>query len=1369
MLLAAMPAHAQTYPSILATNSPLDWWRFDESVTSPAINEIANSAPTTGTNGTGYVVGGVTLGQTGVVGNSAFFSNPGQGTGNCSARIDIPNSPMFNPVPPFSIEFWAMPNAPWAPSDTTGLAPVSSISICGSASDEGARSGYTFYVNSTGWSMRIGGLQSYSAVVTANTGISTTNFTHVVGEFDGTTAFLYINGVLAASIVAEGGPFSPNNFFPTRIGGSSLPGSEYEDANGQVLFGSGNRGWDGWVDEFAVYNTLLSSNTIMAHYTAGTTSPSTYDALVLASSPIGYWHLDEPAYTTPNPSNTVAADSGSLADFGTNTLGALADQAGVPGTGDKSVFYNGAAGSLVLDTGVTNLLDIAGGSLTLAAWINPLSFGFVSDIIAQGYDEATYSENFLRVGDSYDWAYFQDNSSGGNYNTNVVPDVDFYEVGAFTGGNPGYVSAVFPAPPGDIGHWVFLVGTYDSSTANWNLYRNGNLVAQFADPLPTPGPAPVNIPWAVGSRSNPNPYFGMFFAGEIAEASIMTNALDAATISNLYNSAALPPVITAAPIAPSPAYLGSAATFSVWADGSGTLAYQWYSNGVAVSGQTGTNFSLSGLTAASSADYSVVVSNAYGSVTSAVALVVTPTLPPVTLAPATETRWLGFPLSFAPASLPSQQLSFQWQFDGSAISGATLSSYTAPANTAGSYTLVISNGFAVATSTVATLSIKTSPDAYVSTILADQPLAYLRLDESSGPTAYDYAGGNNGTYFGNITLGVPGYSLIDTDTAAFFPGTALSYVGNINPDINFAGKTSEFSIEAWANGGPNQISGAAVIAKGHSNNGTTANQQFAIIVTSGNYAFFVGDDKADEAAAVATTGPDGSWHHLVGVCDEVGGAVTLYIDGAVASSASTSSLDAGGIINQLDPVSIGSESSGPDPTYDIPYDGTISQVAIYPTNLSPSQVYAHYAAAYGTNLAPFITTQPVSVTNYITYPVSLSVAAAGSVPLTYQWNKVGSGAISGATTATYTVANPSASDNGTYTVTIANNVGTTNSLPATITILPVPTNPPSISSLVVHLTFDNTLEDASGRGNNATYETSGTFTTTSNPLTFVPGQIGEAFVYETDVNTNSFANGGLTNAYYATLGVRPDLQFGSSVSFTVSMWVQLPPNYGTEETSYSGNDLPFFTDTIGSTFGAGYVFAPSFGGPTADTPGGFAYSLGGTTSTIGAYGAKDLINDGNWHNLIYVVDRTAAAVVVYLDGQVGAQTVEAAGSVASVGDIDVANAATIGQDPTGLYPQASDGQILIDDLGVWTRALTPLEAESIFLAGSVNQLSFTGATNTLTLTTTTTNGTQLTLSFGSGTLQGATNLSGPWTTISNITSPYTVSPTNTLEFFRAKF
>ena len=1100
--LATLPARGQNYPTLIEAQSPVDYWRLNETNHSPAINTISNLG-STGAAGTGYVLSGALTGEPGIVGHSVRVFNLSQDVGQETNMVDIPNLPELNPEPPFTIEYWMKPNLPFEPNDstnaqgnlipdTTGLCVLSSLSP---NPEQDSRSGYLFYALPGSLTFRIGGEGGYAATAAANVALSNANWTHVVGEFDGTNASIYINGVLAGT-GAVNNSFHINQWAPTRLGGIELDGSEYLFLDNYVFLFSGYRGFDGWIDEFAVYNSILSSNAIAAHYRTATNNPSAYDALILASSPAGYWNMDEPAFTPPNPSTyPFAADLGSLGENGTNMYGALADQPGVPGLSadSGSVLYSGEVGSLMLDTNeMTPSFTGTGEEITLAAWIRPttLGIGYAGDIIAQGYDDVL-SENYLRIADSFDWE-----GSG-------TPDVTYYDVGsvddAFDGGP--YFSAIFPVPPGDIGNWVFLVGTYDG--ANWNLYRNGALVAQTADG--GIGPNFVQAAWSVVSRSDPDPYFGFFFPGSISEAAIFTNALDTNMILDLYNSVHRLPVITQAPQAPSPAYLGSSATFSVWADGPGTLSYQWTSNNVPLTGQTGTNLTINGLTADANATYAVIVTDPYGAVTSSVALMVTPTLPPATLVPSEETRWIGSPLSFAPASLPNQQLSYQWQMNGNAIPGANQATYTAPSavSSAGTYTLVISNSFGVATSTPAMLSVLTPPAGYATTIVGDNPLSYFRLDETNGTTAYDYAGGNNGTYNGNYQLGQPGALSYDPDFAVTFSGATNCYLGGIGPTaINSHGTTAEFSIEAWANGAAGQVDGSAVIVKGTGNNGARfTTEQFAIGVQSGFYRFYVNDNLGGTAAAIATSGPDGKWHHLVGVCDSAGPGLTFYIDGVAAATSDLSQLNGGGILSSTDPVSIGAERSGVLPDYDLDYAGTIDEVAIYAYALTPSQVQAHYAATFGPDTAPFITVEPVSVTNYVNLPVTLTAIGAGTIPLSYQWNKVGSGPIAGATSNSFTIPNLAFADAGQYTVGLTNAIGGILSTTVTVTVLAPPTNPPAIAGLVMHLTFDGNLLDATGRGNNATNEASGGATLITN--NYVPGQIGEAFTYQTTVTGSS--------------------------------------------------------------------------------------------------------------------------------------------------------------------------------------------------------------------------------------------------------------------------
>ena len=82
--------------------------------------------------------------------------------------------------------------------------------------------------------------------------------------------------------------------------------------------------------------------------------------------------------------------------------------------------------------------------------------------------------------------------------------------------------------------------------------------------------------------------------------------------------------------------------------------------------------------------------------------------------------------------------------------------------------------------------------------------------------------------------------------------------------------------------------------------------------------------------------------------------------------------------------------------------------------------------------APSITTQPSGVSATAGSAVTLSVIASGS-SLAYQWSKDGV-ALSGATSASFTLANAATSDSGAYTVAVSNSAGSVTSAAATVTI-----------------------------------------------------------------------------------------------------------------------------------------------------------------------------------------------------------------------------------------------------------------------------------------------------------------------------------------------
>jgi hypothetical protein len=90
-------------------------------------------------------------------------------------------------------------------------------------------------------------------------------------------------------------------------------------------------------------------------------------------------------------------------------------------------------------------------------------------------------------------------------------------------------------------------------------------------------------------------------------------------------------------------------------------------------------------------------------------------------------------------------------------------------------------------------------------------------------------------------------------------------------------------------------------------------------------------------------------------------------------------------------------------------------------------------AARPATFAPAIVSSPVSTTAIMGEPVSLRVLAQGTAPLSYQWRKDGI-PLDGATTATLTFASEQPAQGGSYTVHVSNSLGAATSLNATLAV-----------------------------------------------------------------------------------------------------------------------------------------------------------------------------------------------------------------------------------------------------------------------------------------------------------------------------------------------
>jgi hypothetical protein len=195
-------------------------------------------------------------------------------------------------------------------------------------------------------------------------------------------------------------------------------------------------------------------------------------------------------------------------------------------------------------------------------------------------------------------------------------------------------------------------------------------------------------------------------------------------------------------------YSGNTGLLEVAASGI-DLTYTWYQGTNALSdttnlqGSATSMLSFSYLDATNSGNYTVVVSNEAGSVTSSVAVVsvnANPTAPIFTLEPSSITTSLGSTVTFTASAIGTGPITYQWNTDGSP-NGSTGSSYTLPnvsTNLSGStYSVTATGGTGLSTtSTNATLTVNgpvVTNIAYLRSLLVTTAAPVITL--STGPAA----------------------------------------------------------------------------------------------------------------------------------------------------------------------------------------------------------------------------------------------------------------------------------------------------------------------------------------------------------------------------------------------------------------------------------------------------------------------------------------------------------------------------------------------------------------------------------------------------------------------------------------------------------
>jgi hypothetical protein len=754
-------------------------------------------------------------------------------------------------------------------------------------------------------------------------------------------------------------------------------------------------------------------------------APATYSLAVMADKPVGYWRLNESPDDNAGNNGTVAVDyagghNGSYRNVRiAQPFVNLAPTAGSAQFGSVSTFDSYVAGiQNVSFAAVTN----SATNFSVECWVKGPNQTSGDGIVAKGYGGG--GEQFaLDNGNGGNFRFYVRNAGGANRNANG------------TRGNDN--------------QWHHVVGVCNETNSLVSIYIDGVLNASTAAGAITPNDGLLSTaePITIGARkSSAVTDYNLNWNGFIAEVAVYNYPLSALQISNHYAMMGFAPTITAGPVTSTNINEGATAVVPVTITGTAPFTYQWYDAGSQIALPYSTNASLiiSNVTIANNDGHSyyLMVSNAYGYAQSGTVTFSVAQGPPSLvpdIAPLNLTVYSNVLVTYFVGVQGSAPFYYQWYQDGSLVTGATGPSFTFHAlMNAHTYMVTVSNTFGggttVSSSTATVTGIAQPTDNYAQVVLADNPVAYWRLDEPlSASVANDYAGGHNAYYY-NATNNLPGFSPAFADTAAGFGmngvtnySVAVEDIGSGNPRIDFSGQGANvaFSIEAWVQAAATQPNvGAGFVALGTGSGG----EQFCLDNGNGGlFRFFMrtaGNAAAPNANTGVTAKPDGLWHHLVAVCNETNGTLALFVDGALQGTG-TVTPGSGLLAPTYLPVSIGARSrDAADTSYtQQPLNTTMDEVALYNYALSADQIAAHYAAGHE---PPTIVKQPASsAVVYAGHSVTVNVGAAGAPPLAYQWTLNGT-PVAGATTNTFTFV-PQAGSNP-YYCTITNLYGSTNTL-----------------------------------------------------------------------------------------------------------------------------------------------------------------------------------------------------------------------------------------------------------------------------------------------------------------------------------------------------
>ncbi|MEI7732703.1 MAG: immunoglobulin domain-containing protein [Verrucomicrobiota bacterium] len=515
---------------------------------------------------------------------------------------------------------------------------------------------------------------------------------------------------------------------------------------------------------------------------------------------------------------------------------------------------------------------------------------------------------------------------------------------------------------------------------------------------------------------------------------------------------------------------GAAANFNVIATGTVPLSYQWQFNDANLGGATNSTLTINNAQGLNVGNYVVVVSNAYGVVTSEVATLALLYLPVITSHPQSQPTLLGHTANFSVTAGSIAPLSYQWRFNGANLGWATNNTLTIQnvqeAN-AGIYQVAVSNMYGRVMSRVVALSVLYQP------ALTTQPQSQTNLAGASavfGVTAtgtaplvcqwYKAVGNNPFTAIAgetNLTLRLANlrwtdagdYQVVITNDY----GGATSVVASLSvlsPPVIMSQPQSYTNVLGTAVVFDVTVAGTAPLSFQWLCDGiplpAATNTQFAIpqaqATNAGNYTCILSNRYGMATSAVAT---------LTVLCPPTITAQPQSRTNAwgAPSGFTVTATGAAPLVYQWfreDAILLVSTNSQFRVTHVLPGDAGDYYCVV-------SNVYGMATSVVATLTVlspPILPVQPQSQMNAQGSIISFNVVATGTGSLFYQWRLNGTN-LDLATRPTLTINNAQNLNAGSYSVVVSNAYGMVTSTVATLTVLCAPnitTQPQSVTTVL---------------------------------------------------------------------------------------------------------------------------------------------------------------------------------------------------------------------------------------------------------------------------------------------------------------------------------